>query len=228
MRPFLLSLAVLLTVSSVAQRIGLRAGYRTGYAFMDQLNAILIDYNQRPEVVGDMPELHLIHGPAGTVGIQFGDMAFNAGFMIGNGRTSGMFRDSLGNTEQQQLLMKSSAIRLEFAQFPEPGATFAVSFAFSAEYAPVRLMLHRPSEPNRLLDSYNLLSVSPNVQLYFGLAENIYFWLNPYYQFYAIRPDFNRVYNLMVPNPGLDPSAELLGRFDNAGVIAGLMFSLGE
>lgn len=195
---------------------------------MDHLNFVIDAYNQRPEVVSRMPDLHFIHGPAGAAGIGFGNHAINVGFMIGNGSVSSTISDSLGNIETNELILKSSAIMIEFAQFPEPGAAVAFSFGFSAEYAPVRLIMNSTSQPNSLLDRFDLLSATPSAQLYIGLADNIFIWLKPYFQFYAIRADLTRTYTLMVPNVNIDPSTDMLGKFDNFGIMTGLMFSFGE
>jgi hypothetical protein len=224
-----LTLLALVVASSLnAQRIGLRAGYRFGYAFMNQLNTVIDDYNKRPEVVTHMPDMHTLRGPAAGFGLLVQEVAVNLGWMAGTARVSATFHDSLTGPETNELLVKSTSFRLEFAQFPEPEARFAFSFAFAAEYSPVRLYLNSPSQPNHLLDHFHLVSVSPNAQLYLGLADNLFIWLNPYYQLYVVRADLSRVYNLMVPNGSIDPNNELPEKLNNFGIVSGIMLSFGD
>ncbi len=197
-------------------------GYNYTYLPLTQVNQILsLANNLNPsQQVG---ELHALYGPAVSGGLAFGPIAVNFDFAHRSGFTA---QRSTSTDNRLDMTMNTGTV--SFGAFPHVGNAVSLGLGLALDYGSARFS--RPSDsplPEDHFKKYTVFNFSPQAQVFFGISNHLFIFSRVYYQVPVIKNDFAALARWYLPAAGQTSDPALFeGDFRNAGVSAGLVFSL--
>lgn len=212
------------------------AGYNFSLVNYGKVNFVIDRYNEaRPYLTAKLPHFKTLHGPAILFGSKLGkNSKYSVNLDYGNyGNTvSANWSDPNGSFQSTYLKINHQIYSLTFGIFPEINEILKFGFGFSVFYGKYKFSVKSPeyaySNTSSFTDiaEYDAVGLAPLVQLFIGLAPNLFLHLKPYYNFDVTLSDIYSLNKSLNPDTYIqDQDLDHGEKFNHFGMYSGLIFS---
>ena len=207
-------------------------GYNYGFATHKQLDFIIEKYNEtNTQLIRPMNHLDHLEAPIVGIAVEAGNKSINLDYTKKSSLLYSTYYDNKGNVQQTDLKVVTSQIGLTFGVFPEPGSAFAMSFGLCAHYLRTNYLLRSQEFGPQYqtwspAETFDQLTIAPMLEFFFGLTDNIFIRIKPYYQFDAFPVDYYHLHQKLNPNTyQQDKGRDFTGRLNQFVLEGGIVYS---